>query len=166
MRWLDLSILTRISARAGLGHDSSEVKAASPATAARRSMASSYPRSMIIARASGIRRTTTTKANAQLPSCGLDADKPQEFDQSHEAIRRLRALDHRPLHPYGRPLRGLAQAHRRHRHRRRALGAVLALVPLVLREGAGGATCSRGDRVCRARGRPRRPPTRSTTLSR
>src|SRR5262249_33917517 len=94
-------------------------------------MASSYPRSMIIARASGIRCTTTTKANARLPSCGLHADKPQQFDQFHDAIRRLRALDHRPLQPYGRPLRGLAQARRRHRHRRRALGAVLALVPLV-----------------------------------
>src|SRR5262249_3072579 len=46
-----------------------------------------------------------------------------------------------------------------------ALGAVLALVPLVLGQGAGAATRWRGHRLYRARGRAGRPPARSTPLS-
>src|SRR5262249_26971346 len=140
-------------------------------------LAYSSPRPTIKARASRVRCSTTTKANARLPltfatPTGAPPDftaargaGPQELDLAHDPLRRLRPLDPPPLQPGGRPLRGLTQGRRRHRRRRRALGAVFALVPLVLGQGAGGATRRRGHRLYRSWRRAGRPPARSSPLS-
>jgi CubicO group peptidase (beta-lactamase class C family) len=62
----------------------------------------------------------------------------------------LRPLDHRPLQPSGRSFHGSARECRRDCRRRRALDPLLALVPVVLRQGAGAAACGREYRVSRA----------------